>query len=564
MSLIKITLDNTITKTTIISSDLNTITEPGRYYNDGSSYISNTPDLTDKTKFSLDVFSLGSSATAQQIIDTQGNVFLRLYSSSWSNWKKVNSGGDSGAVELANMANKLKTARKIALAGDATGNTIFDGSANVSIPVTLADTAVTASSYGIESAVTGTNGVAIKVPRFTVDKKGRLTYATQQVYTSSDKNVQQNSTTSNSEIPILLGYSSSMNSGNISTTNYSPKVTVNPSTGTITASNIRCTSTTFTNTLIEKLDVGKSNAVGTNYSAAIGLNNSVTASSSLAVGNSNIIAAINSAAIGNNNNNPKTNSLVVGTGLISQDENQITLGKYNKVEDTDYAIVVGDGTSSNDRHNMFVMGTNGTFKLITEQAGSAWGNRRGVLQLKQNTIGGHIDQVYLQLGTIDSSGAEDFDTTIGSSYIESMALTATNDIKAPTAYISNYYDHDRKQIYFRETKVVNTGTTITLTVPTCGTYGGIVALKDNIRLTFIKFGYNATSIDLAPSSNNINLPNTIVGSAPTAMLLSANIAYNSSTKNATIVLKASSTLSESSFGIILIEFTRGLTTITVS
>ena len=63
----------------------------------------------------------------------------------------------------AGKATKLATARKISLTGDATGNTTFDGTADKSIAVTLANTGVTAGTY---SAVA-------------VDAKGRVTAGSQ-------------------------------------------------------------------------------------------------------------------------------------------------------------------------------------------------------------------------------------------------------------------------------------------------------------------------------------------------------------------------------------------------
>ena len=63
----------------------------------------------------------------------------------------------------AGKATKLATARKISLTGDATGNTTFDGTADKSIAVTLANTGVTAGTY---SAVA-------------VDAKGRVTAGNQ-------------------------------------------------------------------------------------------------------------------------------------------------------------------------------------------------------------------------------------------------------------------------------------------------------------------------------------------------------------------------------------------------
>tara|TARA_R110000822_G_scaffold301108_5_gene424845 strand:+ start:1888 stop:5421 length:3534 start_codon:yes stop_codon:yes gene_type:complete len=67
----------------------------------------------------------------------------------------------------ATTATAWQTARTLSYTGDATGSMSVDGSANASAALTLANTAVTAGSYG-----NGTN-----VSTFTVDSKGRLTAA---------------------------------------------------------------------------------------------------------------------------------------------------------------------------------------------------------------------------------------------------------------------------------------------------------------------------------------------------------------------------------------------------
>ena len=67
----------------------------------------------------------------------------------------------------ANAANALTTARTIAASGDAVWSVSFDGSANVTSALTLANTGVTATTYGTSTAV----------PTIAIDGKGRITSA---------------------------------------------------------------------------------------------------------------------------------------------------------------------------------------------------------------------------------------------------------------------------------------------------------------------------------------------------------------------------------------------------
>jgi hypothetical protein len=68
----------------------------------------------------------------------------------------------------ASSANKLIDARNISISSDATGSASFDGTQNVDIVLTLANSGVTANTYGSGSAI----------PVITVDSKGRITTVT--------------------------------------------------------------------------------------------------------------------------------------------------------------------------------------------------------------------------------------------------------------------------------------------------------------------------------------------------------------------------------------------------
>ena len=85
----------------------------------------------------------------------------------------------SGAVSISNVASadKLSSARTISLTNHVTGSTTFDGTGNASITATLANSGVTAGSYGPSANATPSAGATFDVPYITVDAKGRLTAA---------------------------------------------------------------------------------------------------------------------------------------------------------------------------------------------------------------------------------------------------------------------------------------------------------------------------------------------------------------------------------------------------
>lgn len=75
-------------------------------------------------------------------------------------------GSSDITIGLGSTATSLSTPRDISMTGDGTWTVTFDGSANVSAAMTLANSGVTAGTY---------NDVATQVRPFTVDAKGRIT-----------------------------------------------------------------------------------------------------------------------------------------------------------------------------------------------------------------------------------------------------------------------------------------------------------------------------------------------------------------------------------------------------
>ncbi len=97
--------------------------------------------------------------------------------------------GDAGFVPAPTMSDNTKF-----LKGDGTWgtpqDTTYNNSENIEIglnnSIDLTSTGVSAGEYGPTEDVTGSNGVTISVPNFTVDEKGRLTSAGAQTFTCVD------------------------------------------------------------------------------------------------------------------------------------------------------------------------------------------------------------------------------------------------------------------------------------------------------------------------------------------------------------------------------------------
>jgi hypothetical protein len=126
----------------------------GNYVNSGTKYASFFYDAS-ASSVSEAVFTLGHTAT-EPGSTVSGLTVGRLVANV------------TGALTgNASTATTLQTARTISITGDATWTVTFDGSANVSSALTLANSGVTAGTYGTASSV----------PQITFDAKGRATSA---------------------------------------------------------------------------------------------------------------------------------------------------------------------------------------------------------------------------------------------------------------------------------------------------------------------------------------------------------------------------------------------------
>ena len=126
----------------------------GNYVNSGTKYASFFYDASESSVGEA-VFSLGFTST-EPTSTVSGLTVGRLVANV------------TGALTgNASTATALQTARSISITGDATWSVNFDGSANVSSALTLANSGVTAATYGNASSVA----------QVTFDAKGRATSA---------------------------------------------------------------------------------------------------------------------------------------------------------------------------------------------------------------------------------------------------------------------------------------------------------------------------------------------------------------------------------------------------
>lgn len=130
----------------------------GRYYDSAQTRVEFTGlfrDASDAGKFK---FFTGLVDEPTNVVDTTGTGYTV---------GTLVANVEGNLAGTANAANVLSTARTISATGDAAWSVSFDGSANATAALTLANTGVTATTYGTTTAV----------PTIAVDSKGRITSA---------------------------------------------------------------------------------------------------------------------------------------------------------------------------------------------------------------------------------------------------------------------------------------------------------------------------------------------------------------------------------------------------
>ena len=232
---------------TFVDSDNNPAAYEALYTDAGISYnpSTNLLSLTDLTvsntstfngnvtlgDASSDTVTFNSRINSSVLPSTNGTLDLGGSSNKWNN---VYANTFVGAITgNSDTATKLATARNIAITGDLSWNVNFDGSANVTSTGTLANSGVTASTYGSSTTV----------PVFAVDAKGRVTSVTNTGINFSTATVSQSDTIKTVSSSASLLYPTFVDSNN-SPAAYEAlytdaDISYNASTNLLTVSNIK-------------------------------------------------------------------------------------------------------------------------------------------------------------------------------------------------------------------------------------------------------------------------------------------------------------------------------------
>ncbi len=164
--------------------------------------------------------------------------------SSWY-WKYAYIDEIHGALTgNASTATAFSSNATVTLTGDATG-TSAGSTKSWSVPVTLANSGVTAGSYGPSANASPAHSGTFSVPYITVDAKGRVTSASTKTITlpasgNTDAKVTQTATTTNANYEVLFSATAD-NTTRTEGARKDSKLTYNPSSGDLTSKYLTAT-----------------------------------------------------------------------------------------------------------------------------------------------------------------------------------------------------------------------------------------------------------------------------------------------------------------------------------
>lgn len=245
---------------------------------------------------------------------------------------------------ISNTALALNTARNIALSTDATGNANFDGSANITIAVTLANSGVSANTYGNSTVY----------PVITVDAKGRVTGVTAQTISIPAGGV----TSFNTRTGAVTLTAADITGNSSVGLNYTP-VSANSS-GSIEGSLTLTGSGDFTGRdFLSSRDIRAGNSTANTVANSVG----VTVSE-----NTTVFSTINSTAFASGNSTINGSQLSIGNSTINTSVNSTSVSTTGIIANGSDSLP--SITLNNIAENITVSATaaNGTinFDVITQ------------------------------------------------------------------------------------------------------------------------------------------------------------------------------------------------------
>ena len=177
------------------SQDTAYVGTDGCLYSGGTKVLTSHQSISGKKDTQSAVSDPSASGTSLTFIasisqNAQGVISPAKKTVSTMGGASASSAGSAGLVPQPGTGNQGKFLR-----GDGTwqvpSNTTYSAGTGISISgttVAVANSGVSAGSYGPSANVTGNNGATINVPQITVDATGRVTSVVNRVYTSVDTN----------------------------------------------------------------------------------------------------------------------------------------------------------------------------------------------------------------------------------------------------------------------------------------------------------------------------------------------------------------------------------------